>query len=386
MRLLILGASARAAAASAVRAGLEPIGIDLFADTDLAAIAPSVRIPADSYPLGLEALAADWPTSPWIYTGAVENHPALVDRIAEARPLWGVAGPALRAARDPIGLAGLLRVAGLPGLEVRLEPPDDSDRRPWLVKPIASAGGRGVRPYNGQAGRPGAFYYQRWISGRTLAAVAVAEGPGTRLLGITGHWIDEGAGPADFVYRGSIGPWPVAANVQERVEVLCRTLAQGLGLTGLFGVDFIENHGVPWLLEVNPRYTASMEVLELALGRSMLDEHRRACDPDAWTRAVITGSREARPAVVGKRLIIADGPCCFPEIPPRRPTADPFALPRIADVPAAGTRFEAGQPVLTLIESGPSIAACRACLERRRRRWEARLSGSGYSALSSGPA
>ena len=33
-RILILGASARAAAASALRAGLEPFAIDLFADRD----------------------------------------------------------------------------------------------------------------------------------------------------------------------------------------------------------------------------------------------------------------------------------------------------------------------------------------------------------------
>lgn len=380
MRLLILGASARAAAVSAVRAGLEPIGIDLFADLDLSAIAPSDRIPADVYPEGLEALAAGRSAAPWIYTGALENHPALVDRIAAARPLWGIAGPALRAARDPIGLAGLLRDAGLPYLEVRLEPPANSDRRPWLVKPIASAGGREVRPYNGQAGRPGSVYYQRWIAGPALAAIAVADGSETRLLGITGHWFDEagqGDQPPDFTYRGSIGPWPVAATVRERVDRLCRTLAEGIGLIGLFGVDFILKDGVPWPLEVNPRYTASVEVLELALGRSFLDEHRRASDPDVSTPAIFPAPGGDRPTVVGKRIIYADGPCRFPEIRPRRPTTDPFAIPRIADVPAAGTRFETGQPVLTLIESGPSIAACRARLERRRSRWAARLTMGG---------
>ena len=120
------------------------------------------------------------------------------------------------------------------------------------------------------------------------------------------------------------------------MEILCRTLAQGCGLIGLFGVDFILSEGVPWPLEVNPRYAASVEVLELAIGRSLLAEHRRACDPDAPSRVVVA-SRDARPAVVGKRIIFADGPCRFPEIPPRRPLADPFAIPRIADVPAAGT-------------------------------------------------
>jgi hypothetical protein len=42
--VLILGASARAAAYSARRADLQPACIDLFADRDLAAVCPSRRI------------------------------------------------------------------------------------------------------------------------------------------------------------------------------------------------------------------------------------------------------------------------------------------------------------------------------------------------------
>ena len=41
-------------------------------------------------------------------------------------------------------------------------------------------------------------------------------------------------------------------------------LARGCGLRGLFGVDFVLSEGVPWPVEINPRYTASVEVLEYA--------------------------------------------------------------------------------------------------------------------------
>lgn len=379
MRLLILGASARAAAASAARAGLEPIAADLFADRDLKAIAKAVRIAPELYPEGLEAIANGLPEAPWIYTGALENHPELVDRIAATRPLWGNPGPVLRAARDPIRLAALLQEAGLPGPEVRRVPPDPSDRRPWLVKPLASAGGRGIRPFDGRHGPPGACYYQRRVAGRPLAAIAVARRDGTSLLGIAGSWTVEagqgGEGP-DYHYRGSIGPWPVEDSVRARVEFLCQTLAEALGLIGLFGVDLILRDGVPWPLEVNPRYTASVEVLELALGRPFLDEHRRAFDPTASGTAAPARPAGRRPAVVGKRIVAAPAACRFPEVPEIPTPAGPFAIPRVADVPAVGSRFEAGAPVLTLLDSGPTVDVCRARLERRAARWGARLIGN----------
>ena len=65
-----------------------------------------------------------------------------------------------------------------------------------------------------------------------------------------------------------------------RIGLLGDFLAASYRLVGLFGVDFILSDGQPWPVEINPRYTASVEVLELALRRSLLAEHRRACEAE----------------------------------------------------------------------------------------------------------
>src|SRR5207253_1175133 len=139
--LLILGVSARAAAWSALRAGLSPSAADLFADRDLAAVAPCVRVGPNSYPRGLLAAAEALPAGPWLYTGALENHPDLVDDLAGRRPLWGNSGPVLRAARDPLAVAAAVRAAGLPAPEVRLDPAGLTRDGSWLCKARASSGG-----------------------------------------------------------------------------------------------------------------------------------------------------------------------------------------------------------------------------------------------------
>jgi hypothetical protein len=61
--LTIVGASARAAAFSAARAGFEPYAIDHFADRDLAELCPAVRV--ERYPLlGWPQFGRCWVTVP----------------------------------------------------------------------------------------------------------------------------------------------------------------------------------------------------------------------------------------------------------------------------------------------------------------------------------
>src|ERR1051325_6805760 len=85
--VIILGASTRAAAFSAARAGLSPWCVDLFADADLSRRFPVRKVPLADYPHALLAALNDAPPGPVIYTGGLENHPSLLERIA--RPLWG---------------------------------------------------------------------------------------------------------------------------------------------------------------------------------------------------------------------------------------------------------------------------------------------------------
>ena len=59
--LIIIGASTRAAATSAWRAGWTPWCADLFADADLERIATVRKVPPETYPHGLLAALYDAP-------------------------------------------------------------------------------------------------------------------------------------------------------------------------------------------------------------------------------------------------------------------------------------------------------------------------------------
>lgn len=388
--VLILGASTRAAAHSARRAGLRPICADRFADEDLRATARVLSIvhaPGD-----FPALAQEAPPCPWMYTGALENHPDVIAEISVDRPLWGNPADVVTAVRDPEQLHAVLSAAGLPALRVRSasSPPDQDGQ--WMLKPLRGAAGRGVVPWTRRASRSKTLqephYFQERSAGTPMSALFLAVGPNTRLIGIARQLVGEkwlGAPP--FGYCGSVGPIQVVTESQELIRHMGEVLAERFRLQGLFGIDFLCDGGTPWLTEVNPRYTASVEVLEHAYEVPLLDWHRRAFAPGhragaPATRTVTEPERQRRPRspsrsasdgrflpsalcssrMVAKAILYADRSFTVPPINEFAAEVSPHRVPCVVDRPAPGTRIHAGHPICTVLVAGQTEEECAARL------------------------
>jgi hypothetical protein len=356
--LLILGASARAAAFSALRSSLVPRCADYFADLDLAAIATVDRIDQHDSTRGFEAWAQAITPSPWLYTGGLENHPDLVDRISLRHRLWGIGGQALRRVRDPMAVAESFARAAIPRPHVRLKPDGLPRDGSWLAKPLKSAGGRDVSPLTpATVDQEASHYYQERIDGPSFSALYIGDRCAARLIGTTRQLT--GFDGCPFGYRGSIGPWPVGASLAARLHAIGDLLASVFGLAGWFGVDYVLRDEVPWPVEINPRYTASVEVHELATGCSLLAEHRRVCEGGSVEADTQVSAGASRSNWVAKRIIHAPTRLLAPPIPlgdnePNRPAW----FRSIADVPPPGTRFEPGDPVATLLTAGTTARDC----------------------------
>jgi predicted ATP-grasp superfamily ATP-dependent carboligase len=370
--VLVLGASARAAVFSALRGGLVPWWADLFGDLDLRARAPGVIVEGRAYPHGLAKIIQEAPAGPWLYTGALENHPTLISALAKERPLWGHDADVLAIVRDPMVLAGIFRRAGLPYPEVRKTLPERSDARRWLVKPMASAGGRHIHFLERDTSPTRRdVYYQEWIAGISASALYIADDRQARFLGATRQLVGEDwLHAAPFHYSGSIGPMELSAALCSAVEQLGNALCRAAGLWGVFGVDLVIQDDTAWPVEINPRYTASAEVLEYALGISVLAEHRQVFDPGAPELPARHGPTDG---MIGKAILFAQRQVVFPAAGPwtsvleqPKPVEE---LPAFADIPAAGQAIAPGKPVLTFFTRAPSAALC----EMKLRETAARL-------------
>lgn len=358
--LLILGASVRAAAQSAARAGIRPVCGDLFFDADLPAVA-SGQV-ARSFPGDLPRIAQQYPTTPWMYTGGLENHPRVVASISQDRELLGTPPEALRRVRDPFEVERVLREAGLLFPECRAT----SDRLPrdgtWLRKGRASSGGLRVSSWRNQSDRANqaGWYFQRRVDGLPMSAVYLAAAGRSCLLGATQQMLT-GAGGLPFQYAGSIGPVELTPAQYATVSELGDVLANRFELRGLFGADLVVHGDQVWTIEINPRYTASIEVLERTLGFNAVVSHVAACRELRLPspHLPVAGSLWGKRVVYGERERIVDGKM-LESLGARNQDR---IWPQVADIPRAGTVLRRDHPVLTVFAEGDSEAWVRAQLQ-----------------------
>ncbi len=367
--LLLFGASTRAAAFSALRAGLRPWCVDLFADRDLQARC-DVRLAEGKYPQSFLSALGAAPPGPWLYTGGLENHPRLVRAMAERRELWGNNAATLRRARDPLFVAEVVRAAGLPAPAVCATPPTGNGRC-WLVKPLCGAGGRDIALWDGDPTPTDKYYFQEFIEGEAVAAVYAANGRSAQLLGLTRQLIGASFCHATaFHYCGSIGPLDPGARLRADLQRLGDALTTACQLRGLFGVDGVLHDGTFWPVEVNPRYTASVEVLEYGSGLRAVAWHLAAFEPVATPPILPARS------MVGKAVLMARQDVTFPDAGPWDVSVPLDALPPFADIPRPGERIPMGRPILTLFARAGNVTDCEEQLRRAAADLDRRLFGS----------
>ena len=369
-RVLLAGVSTRGFAESAVRAGYDVIAVDGFGDLDLRACATEVHVVRVGGRFRARAAVAavrDVSCEAAVYEAGFENHPGAVRALAARRVLWGNPPAVLARARDPRRLARVVGKAGLPAPRVRLTRPAPGVRGGWVVKPLHSGGGDGVAVWRTGRGAPmpRRSYFQERIVGVTGSIVFVADGRRAVPLGLSRVLAGETAFGADgFRYCGNIlgaagdPQFPADERLLDRATLLAQTVTRAFGLVGVNGVDFVARRGLPWAIEVNPRYTAAMELVERAYGISMFDVHVRACR-HSLPAFDLAAARRRAPDAVGKAIVYARRPTALGDTRPWVLDAD------VRDISPPGTRFAPREPICTIFARGRDATACFAALARR---------------------
>jgi predicted ATP-grasp superfamily ATP-dependent carboligase len=206
----------------------------------------------------------------------------------------------------------------------------------------------------------GHHYFQRELPGTPCSATFVANGTDAAVIGFN-QMIVRRFGAWPFVFCGALGPVRLDPQVTAEVTAVVRALASEFSLRGLGSLDFMldgESFGV---LELNPRPPASIALYGRehfpAAPRGVLAAHVRAC---------IEGELPCWPAHAGNHLVrgIEIVYAARALGLDANDTARLGARAGCHDLPAAATRFKAGDPLCSVSASGTNAAQVRELLAR----------------------
>jgi len=305
-----------------------------------------------------------------VYLSPFENHPRAVTALCAGSALWGNSPDTLRRVRDPFVFGSTLRSHGF--AVPRLYSNDSDDPNDWLLKPFRSGGGNRIRPWRGES-VPRTSYRQQRIDGTPGSLVFAAARGRCVPIGFSRQLVgDSNFGARSYRYCGSIlaslddPQFPDASALLEAAHEMADCVSAEFGLVGLNGLDFVARGPVPYPVEVNPRWSSSIEVAERAFNTAFFAAHVESSAGGALPSFDCARSLK-RTLAVGKAIVYARHAGSVGD------TAAWLEDPAVRDVPRSGEILRAGQPVCSVFATAADSVACYRLLVIRAERIYAEL-------------
>jgi predicted ATP-grasp superfamily ATP-dependent carboligase len=345
--VLVFAQSGRFIAESATRAGYTVRVADCFGDSDTLAVAdrwlplpPLSELSAEQLLSTLVTLSDNQPC--WLVcgTGIERFYPALSELPAHIR-FAGNPAESFAVLRQPTPFFHLLSSLQLPYPEVSYHP----QQSPFLLKDMAASGGFSIQRKASET-LSSTQYYQQYIEGGSFSVCFVADGKRAHILG----WNRQSHSPNDFLLSTIYQPAAPPAAPQAIIFAAVNKLTQLLGLRGFNSLDYlVDNKGQVFILELNPRITASAELVP---DINVISIHLAACT-GPLTEAILESTQ---PSFRMLHYLFADRTVSI--------SVTPHWPEHCHDLPHPGSSIEAGQPICTLIAEAESATDCHQQLEK----------------------
>ena len=280
--LIVAAISSRAYVQAAVAAGYDVIALDAFADADLTAFAKqTVKLKFDDNDLDetyfkhvfLQLNLSN--IHGFLYGSLFDNCPHLLAWVAELVPVIGNSAEVLNQAKA-FSFFALLDNLNIAHPDVSLDLPTVDDN--WLTKQIGGSGGMQIKPAklaqadeSFQKSKILNIYFQKVQAGTPISMLFVADGCTAKTIGFNQQFI---APTTESPYRfaGAVSNIALPSSIQAVFEHAARALTQTLHLRGINSLDAILYEEKLWILELNPRLSATFQLYE-----QLLPVHIQSC-------------------------------------------------------------------------------------------------------------
>lgn len=283
--LIIISHSARALSESATRAGWNVVSVDGFADIDtLNACVECWCLPLErgefvksSLHNCVNKIKQRYREAKVILGAGAEKYASYIEKVTQWQLCMNPT-QVVEQIRNPQRFFEGLSNLQIPYPEVRFKPPEN--RELWLFKLQDRCGGTGVlrASTTEESG-----YWQREIFGKPFSALCITDGEELVCLGVNSQFFTSEIEGLPYIYQGALANTDVGIKFNLKTIIYISKIASYFNLVGVFSVDMIhareEDEDVLYVLEVNPRISASFELYErINSDINLVDAHIRLCE------------------------------------------------------------------------------------------------------------
>lgn len=286
----------------------------------------------------------------FVYGSGFEAAPELLPIAANYFRLLGNQAETLRQMKAPDTFFAWLQKLHIPHPEVSFLPLENATG--WLQKAAGGSGGTHI-----DRARPGfapsaEAYFQREVAGLPISFLFAADGRQIQVIGFNRQWLAPAAA-MPYRYGGAVSHWPLPKSIQQQLICAAQKLTEAVGLRGLNSLDAMLQEEQLWVLEVNPRLSASFDLYAMNLEQTNLDQTNSGSLFDVHLNACHGELSHWQPVKQAKAHHIVYAPW-------RLQAPETTFWPEwVADLPLPNSLIPADHPVCTVLAVADDAEAAR---------------------------
>lgn len=292
--LIIAATSAREYVQAAVDCGYKVIALDAFVDAETRAIATQThQLKFDNFVLDVAHFKQIFSrinlgeVEGFIYGSVFDGCPHIVDWLAKQLPIFGNSADTLKQAKG-FSFFALLDSLNIEHPQVQVNFPDKPED--WLSKQVGGCGGMHVQPLTVKTSKLDLnnTYFQKKQAGTPISMLFVADGQAVHLIGFN-QQLTAPTKNLPYRFAGAVSNVTLHPSVHKMFERAAQKLTSALHLRGICSLDAIVQGEDVWMLELNPRLSATFQLYE-----NLLPLHLQSCTSQFSGALVKTNASNAQ--------------------------------------------------------------------------------------------
>jgi predicted ATP-grasp superfamily ATP-dependent carboligase len=329
-------------AQAAKNAGLKPLVIDLFADLDTQSYAEAFhQVPSlseEHITPAVDYFIKHYDVTHVIYGSGLEYYPNSLNYLDSRLIILGNHPDTFARLQNKQAFFCVLDELNIPYPEVAFSAPEYKGN--WLIKPLQGNGGTGIKHYRRNENIGSTVYWQKYQPGTQNSVLFLADGQQVQIIGFNTQSIIRLSKTQEFMFSGVINSSELLNEQKSLITDWLHKLVPVLALKGINSLDFIQADDCSYVLEINPRPSASMQLYD----DDLLVRHIQACAGPTLTACGLESGRvksALQSGYTGYQIVYAEHDLMIP---------DACKWPEwCMDLPESGSIIRTGQPVCSII-------------------------------------